>query len=78
MASVPWLKAQLRLLDKKADIIAAYQAHLERIKPFETMAKQKYLAVSIPISEYLPFVYLRIEAEIWLEEAKAGKEPRGD
>jgi hypothetical protein len=71
--SVNWLKAQLKLCDKKADVIAAYEAHLERMKQVEDAGKQKFEAGAVAGSQYYQATYYRIEAEIWLEEARARK-----
>ena len=70
--SIHVLKAQLRLSEKKADKVAAYEAHLERIKMIEEIAKKRFDA-SVAVIEYHQVVYYRLETEIWLEEARAAK-----
>jgi RNA polymerase sigma factor (sigma-70 family) len=71
--SINFLKAQLRLSNKKSDIIVSHQSHLERMKAVESLQKEKYIAGSIPITQYSFVVYYRIEAENWLEEARRAK-----
>jgi RNA polymerase sigma factor (sigma-70 family) len=71
--AIQWLQAKLKLSDNKADKIAAYQAHLERMTEFEKIAKAKYEAGSFPASQYYQTLYHRIEAEIWLDEFQAMK-----
>jgi RNA polymerase sigma factor (sigma-70 family) len=77
-SSVKLLKAQLRLSEKKSDKVAAYQAHLERMKALEGIAKPRFDAGVggsgiHPGTQYQQVVYDRIEAEIWLDEARDAK-----
>jgi RNA polymerase sigma factor (sigma-70 family) len=69
--SAHWLNAQLALSETKADRLAAYQAHFERMKAVEEVAKAKFDAGSIAVTQYTQTRYHRLEAELWLEKAKA-------
>ena len=71
--SINWLKAELRLTEKKAERLALHEAHLERLKALEKMAKAQFDAGIIPPTQYHQVVYYRIEAEIWLDELRRGK-----
>jgi RNA polymerase sigma factor (sigma-70 family) len=71
--SINWLKAELRLTEKKAERLAFHEAHLERLKEIEKAAKTRFDAGIIPRTQYHQVVYYRIEAEIWLEDLRRGK-----
>jgi RNA polymerase sigma factor (sigma-70 family) len=69
--STNWLKAQLRVLAKKSDIVAAYQAHFVRMQQLEMIESRRLEAGATRKDMHDLCVYYRIEAEIWLDEAKA-------
>jgi RNA polymerase sigma factor (sigma-70 family) len=68
--SVHLLRAELRLLEKKADMLVAYQAHIVNMKELEQIAKGRFVAGNAKGTDYYQVVYARIEAEIWLDEAR--------
>jgi len=67
------MQAEIKLAEKKEQSIIAYQSYLSRTTFIEEITRSRYEAGSIYLTSYLPAVYARIEAEIWLEEAKAAK-----
>ena len=71
--SANWLKAELRLTEKKAERLALYEAHLERLKAMEKVNKGRFDSGSIAPTQYHQIVYYRIEAEIWLDDVRRGK-----
>jgi hypothetical protein len=76
-ASRELLKAEVRLAAKKNDgsIIAAHQAHVQRMQQLERISQAKYEAGQVAITGYAQVTYARIEAEIWLEEARRSAPP---
>jgi hypothetical protein len=71
--SVTWLNAQLRLCEKAPERVAAYKAHLERMKDAEKISQTRFDTGHIAKTDLYPNVYYRIEAEIWLDDARAMK-----
>jgi hypothetical protein len=67
--SMYWRNAALAIGQKKADRIAASEAHLKRMNDLRTFIKEKFNR--IPTRHILASEYYRTEAEILLEEAKA-------
>ena len=66
------LEAQQDLSDAPADRIAALEAHLGRIKRLEELVlKVRRLGFGYSI-DVGATAYYRLEAELWLEEARAG------
>ena len=66
------LEAQLDLSDAEADRVAALEAHLGRIKRLEALVlKVRRLGFGYSI-DVGATAYYRLEAELWLEEARAG------
>ena len=66
------LEAQRDLSDAQADRIAALEAHLGRIKRLEALVlKVRRLGFGYSI-DVGATAYYRLEAEMWLEEARAG------
>ena len=72
-AYVRLLVAKLERTDKKADQLAAYEEHFERMKKMEKSSEARYHAGRIAVQDMAQMRYYRIEAEIWLERAKAKK-----
>jgi hypothetical protein len=65
------LQAQFDLSDRKADQIAALEAHLDRMKRLETLIKKvRRLGFGQSI-EVGAAEYYRLEAEYWIAHAKA-------
>ncbi|HTU17942.1 MAG TPA: RNA polymerase sigma factor [Gemmataceae bacterium] len=67
--SVRWLQAQRDLSPKKDDEIAVLEAHLKRMTELQKWVKDRKLLMS-PIQED-EVEWYRLEAELWLAEAKA-------
>jgi len=68
--SCRWLDSQRAMSDKKADEVAAVEAHLNRMKKLEELVKKKYDADSAAAADYAATQFYRTEAEIWLSQAK--------
>jgi RNA polymerase sigma factor (sigma-70 family) len=69
-ASQRLLVAEREATDKKADHIAAWEAHFRRMKEVEEIYKARFDAGASPRSEYARARYFRLDAEIGLERAK--------
>ncbi len=65
------LAAELAAAAAKADRVAAYQAHLDRITDIERIVKLKFAAGKIADADMADAEYYHIEAEILLEREKA-------
>jgi hypothetical protein len=70
--SCRWLQAQREVSDQKADQVAAFQAHWERMREIERIERELRRSRVNPVNEVTAAEYYRIEAEIWLEQAKSG------
>ncbi len=68
--SVRWLQAERELSPKKADQVAALEAHLKRMTELEKMIKALSLDL-LPKQVMLDGEWYRLEAQLWLAEAKA-------
>jgi hypothetical protein len=68
-----WLHAELELTDKKADQLAAYQAHGNRIRELARVARDRYRVRTNTIEEVTSTEFYGAEAEAWIEEAKNKK-----
>jgi hypothetical protein len=66
-----WLDAQLNLADSTEKRIAAYNEHLERMRERESRAKKLFKAGESTPEQLATSEYFRIQAELWLERAKA-------
>jgi hypothetical protein len=65
-----WLEAERELSDKKADQVAACKAHVERMKEHERIIKDLHRVKAATIDELNAAEFYRLEAEIWLAQAK--------
>jgi len=63
-----WLEARLDLTETKGDKVDAYRDHFERMKTMEDRIKAR-LAVGVD-RDGNDAQYFRIQAELWLEQAK--------
>jgi hypothetical protein len=70
-ASQRLLIAEREATDKKADQIAAWEAHLGRVKEVEEIVKERFDAGTTSQQDYARARYYRLDAEIGLERAKA-------
>jgi hypothetical protein len=68
--SVRWLDAERDLSKKPVDRIAAAEAHLERVKTVEAMAKQLVKGGAAEVRQEVAAEYYRVQAQIWLAQAK--------
>ena len=71
--SVRWLQAERDLNPKKEDQIGALEAHLKRIASLEKKVKAMMEGNVLPPVKVLEVEWYRLEAELWLAEAKAKK-----
>jgi outer membrane protein TolC len=65
------LQAQRELSEKKEDQIAALEAYLKITQSIEEVNQARFNAGRINISDMAEAKYYRLEAEIWLERARA-------
>jgi RNA polymerase sigma factor (sigma-70 family) len=72
-ASKRLVMAELDATDKRPEQISALKAHLERMKKVQDIDQGRYDAGRISIEDLSQSKYYRLESEIWLERAKAGK-----
>ncbi len=68
-----WMKAELELLDAKADRMPTYQAHLERMRDLERKARDRVRIKVSSIDELSAAQYYVAEATAWVERAKPPK-----
>jgi RNA polymerase sigma factor (sigma-70 family) len=69
------LDAQRDLSPSKTDTIAAFQAHLDRIKTVEKHERAEVEIGRVTLFHLAEAEYYVREAEYWLERAKAGEDP---
>jgi RNA polymerase sigma factor (sigma-70 family) len=76
LASIRWLINQnlLRKYDKTVDPKAELQAHLDRVKKVEAIAKARCDAERLTVMEYKTATFFRIQAEEWLAQGKTFEE----
>jgi hypothetical protein len=72
-----WLEAEVALAEKKADRVAAYQAHLDRMKEVERLTHNFARTGQGRAEDATGATYFRTEAEIWLIQA-GGELPKQD
>jgi hypothetical protein len=70
-ASLRLLEAERELSGKKADLIAALENHLRRVRELEKINQLKIEAGSVALQDLYQAKFFRAQAEIWLERAKA-------
>jgi hypothetical protein len=70
-ASLRLLDAERDLSDKKGDQLTALENHWQRMKEFEKINQIRFDAGRVPIADNAQTKFYRIQAEIWLERAKA-------
>jgi hypothetical protein len=63
--------AERELSDQKTHQIAAAEKHLRLLKEVEKANKERFEAGRVSVQDYAQSKYYRLEAEIWLERAKA-------
>jgi len=68
-----WMEAQRDASPKKADRIAALEAHRDRMKDLRKTAEQRYKAGQGSHAEVLSVDFYLAEAEVWLSEANKAK-----
>jgi hypothetical protein len=68
--SCRWLDAEREVSSRKEDRIAAYQAHLRRMRDLERVARDRFRNHFVPVEEDTAAQFYRAEAEIWLERTK--------
>jgi hypothetical protein len=70
-ASLRLLEAERDLSDKKEDQVTALENHWQRMKVVEQVNQARFDAGRIPIADNAQTKFYRIQAEIWLEWARA-------
>ena len=65
-ASAMLLKAESKSAENMEALIAAHQAHLNRMREVEKISKEKHEARALPSTQYAQATYYRIEAELEL------------
>jgi hypothetical protein len=65
-----WLEAELDMSNRKPDQVAAYQAHLARMRELERITKDRFRNRVNPIEETTAAEFYALEAEIWLTRAR--------
>ena len=68
-----WMEAQRDASPKKADRIAALEAHRDRMKELRKTAEQRYKAGQSSHADVLAADFYIAEAELWLTEANKAK-----
>jgi hypothetical protein len=65
-----WLEGELDLSDKKADQLAAYQAHRDRMRKLGRITHERYQNRVNTVDEVTAVDFYVAEAEVWVEQAK--------
>ena len=68
--SCRWLDAEREMSDKQEDRVAAYKAHLRRMRELERVARDRFRNHYVPVEEDTAAQFYRAEAEVWLERAR--------
>lgn len=68
--SCRWLDAERELSDRPADRVAAYEAHLARMRELESVVRDRWKNRYVSADEATAAQFYRIEAEIWLARAQ--------
>jgi hypothetical protein len=71
--SVRWLESEKQLSDQKADQVAAYKAHWERMRELERLLDKLQRNGVTTVDEVSAAEYYRAEAEVWLLQAREEK-----
>lgn len=66
-----WLEADLDLSDKKADRVAAYRAHRQRMGELARITHDRYRNRINTIEEVTATEFYNAEADVWIEQALA-------
>jgi hypothetical protein len=68
--SCRWLDAEREMSGRQEDQIAAYRAHLRRMRELERVARDRFRNRFVAVEEDTAAQFYRAEAEVWLERAK--------
>jgi hypothetical protein len=71
--SLRWLEAERQLGGPRADQVAAFKGHWERMRELERLIANLQRVGQAVIDEVSAAEYYRVEAEIWLVQAREGK-----
>jgi hypothetical protein len=66
-----WLEAELEIRDQKADRLAAYQAHRDRLFELARITRERFRNRVNTVEEATATDFYCAEAELWIEQAKA-------
>jgi hypothetical protein len=72
------LQAEREVSDQKADQVAAFKAHWERMREMERIERELRRSRLNPINEVTAAEFYRIEAEIWLALVRDGGQIPGE
>jgi hypothetical protein len=70
-----WLEAEKQLGKRPADQVAACRGHLERMRDVERIVRKLQLSGVTTLDQVNSVEFYRVEAEMWLLQAKEGKSP---
>ncbi|MBY0522304.1 MAG: hypothetical protein K2R98_02850 [Gemmataceae bacterium] len=65
-----WMESERQLSDKKADQIAAIQAHRERMRKLEQIVRDLQRGNNAAVNELTAAEFYRLEAETWLKQVQ--------
>jgi hypothetical protein len=65
-----WLRAELELSAQKADQVAAYQGHKDRMRELTRITRERFRSRVNTTEEASAVDFYGTEAEIWLEQAR--------
>jgi RNA polymerase sigma factor (sigma-70 family) len=70
-SSLRLLEAERELSDRKEDQVAALENHFKRMRVVEQVNEARFQAGRIAVQDLAQSTFYRVQAEIWLERAKA-------
>jgi hypothetical protein len=71
-----WLEAERQLSERQADQVAAFEGHLERMQELESIIRKMQRSGVTTIYQVSAAEYYRVEAEMWLLQARGKKDRR--
>jgi hypothetical protein len=73
--SVRWLEAERQLAGQPAEQVAAFNGHVERMRELEKLLDNLHRSGLTTVDEISAAEFYRVEAEVWLLQAKEKKNP---
>jgi hypothetical protein len=68
--SLRWLEAEKQLAEKPADRLAAFKGHYDRMRELDRLIGKLQRAGQTTVDQVSSVEYYRVEAELWLVQAK--------